>query len=324
MEPVRPVAAGAPFGGGAGGARPRRAAQGLREGRRSRLRPALRRHVVTGRRARRPGRPRPGAGRGGRPGGLPRHLEDLGSVRPGEGEPARVAPDHRAPQGRGPGPVRGGVDQARHDLPRAEPADRPRLHRRGSHRLDGSPPGRDPPFRASPPSSARPSSSPTSAATHTRRWRPCSSSRSAPPRPASATGSSDFETPWGWAHDRDIHALSGAYAVDALDDIERAQFERHLAECPACTSEVASLREAAALLAETTMTTPSAGAPRPGAVRHQQRPSAPAGRGPSRPRPSPVPPSRPSSPAGAVASSPFSRPPQRPSRSGPEGSSGSS
>ena len=56
----------------------------------------------------------------------------------------------------------------------------------------------------------------------------------------------------------DIHALSGAYAVDALDDIERAQFERHLAECPACRSEVDSLQEAAALLAETTVTTPSA------------------------------------------------------------------
>jgi len=56
----------------------------------------------------------------------------------------------------------------------------------------------------------------------------------------------------------DIHALSGAYAVDALDDIERAQFERHLAECPACTAEVSSLREAAALLAETTAVAPSA------------------------------------------------------------------
>jgi anti-sigma-K factor RskA len=56
----------------------------------------------------------------------------------------------------------------------------------------------------------------------------------------------------------DIHALSGAYAVDALDDGERAQFERHLAECPDCRSEVDSLREAAALLAETTATTPSA------------------------------------------------------------------
>ena len=44
----------------------------------------------------------------------------------------------------------------------------------------------------------------------------------------------------------DIHALSGAYAVDALDDIERAAFERHLAECAECRAEVASLREAAA------------------------------------------------------------------------------
>jgi hypothetical protein len=57
----------------------------------------------------------------------------------------------------------------------------------------------------------------------------------------------------------DIHALSGAYAVDALDDAERAQFEGHLAGCPTCRGEVDSLREAAALLAETTVTTPSAG-----------------------------------------------------------------
>jgi anti-sigma factor RsiW len=54
----------------------------------------------------------------------------------------------------------------------------------------------------------------------------------------------------------DIHALSGAYAVDALDDIERAQFERHLAQCPACQHEVDSLREASALLAETTVGQP--------------------------------------------------------------------
>jgi anti-sigma-K factor RskA len=56
----------------------------------------------------------------------------------------------------------------------------------------------------------------------------------------------------------DIHALSGAYAVDALDDVERAQFERHLAECAACRAEVESLAETAARLAETTTTTPSA------------------------------------------------------------------
>jgi anti-sigma factor RsiW len=57
----------------------------------------------------------------------------------------------------------------------------------------------------------------------------------------------------------EIHALSGAYAVDALDDIERAQFERHLAECAECRAEVASLRATAALLAETTATAPPEG-----------------------------------------------------------------
>lgn len=59
----------------------------------------------------------------------------------------------------------------------------------------------------------------------------------------------------------DIHALSGAYAVDALDDIERAGFERHLAGCAECRAEVASLRETSALLAETTAVAP------PGALR---------------------------------------------------------
>ncbi|WP_244930532.1 anti-sigma factor [Nocardioides sp. W7] len=57
----------------------------------------------------------------------------------------------------------------------------------------------------------------------------------------------------------DIHALSGAYAVDALDDLERAQFERHLADCPTCRAEVDSLREAGALMAETVAEEPPAG-----------------------------------------------------------------
>jgi anti-sigma-K factor RskA len=57
----------------------------------------------------------------------------------------------------------------------------------------------------------------------------------------------------------DVHALSGAYAVDALDDIERAAFERHLADCADCRAEVAGLREAASLLAETATTEPPAG-----------------------------------------------------------------
>lgn len=57
----------------------------------------------------------------------------------------------------------------------------------------------------------------------------------------------------------DIHALSGAYAVDALDDLERARFEVHLAECADCRAEVDSLREAAAGLAELAPVPPPAG-----------------------------------------------------------------
>jgi hypothetical protein len=56
----------------------------------------------------------------------------------------------------------------------------------------------------------------------------------------------------------DIHALSGAYAVDALDDLERARFVRHLEECPECRAEVDSLREAAALLSLATAVPPPA------------------------------------------------------------------
>lgn len=46
----------------------------------------------------------------------------------------------------------------------------------------------------------------------------------------------------------DIHALAGAYALDALDDLERAAFDRHLRECGACAVEVAELRETASWL----------------------------------------------------------------------------
>jgi anti-sigma-K factor RskA len=53
-----------------------------------------------------------------------------------------------------------------------------------------------------------------------------------------------------------LHALSGAYVVDALDDAERAAFEQHLAQCPDCQQEVASLREATALMADDAALTP--------------------------------------------------------------------
>ena len=45
-----------------------------------------------------------------------------------------------------------------------------------------------------------------------------------------------------------IHTLSGAYALDALDDLERARFESHLDVCDACAEEVASFQATSALL----------------------------------------------------------------------------
>jgi anti-sigma-K factor RskA len=48
----------------------------------------------------------------------------------------------------------------------------------------------------------------------------------------------------------DVHALSGAYVLDALTDIERAAFRRHLASCATCAIEVAELQETAARLAD--------------------------------------------------------------------------
>jgi len=53
-----------------------------------------------------------------------------------------------------------------------------------------------------------------------------------------------------------LHALSGAYVVDALDDAERAVFEQHLPTCLDCQREVASLREATALMADDATLTP--------------------------------------------------------------------
>lgn len=47
----------------------------------------------------------------------------------------------------------------------------------------------------------------------------------------------------------DLHALSGAYAVDAIDDdLERERFERHLHRCQQCAGEVRGLTETAGKL----------------------------------------------------------------------------
>ncbi|MGW4065859.1 anti-sigma factor [Amycolatopsis sp. NPDC004747] len=46
----------------------------------------------------------------------------------------------------------------------------------------------------------------------------------------------------------ELHMLTGAYALDAVSDVERAGFERHLGECAACRQEVAELRATGARL----------------------------------------------------------------------------
>ena len=48
----------------------------------------------------------------------------------------------------------------------------------------------------------------------------------------------------------EIHTLVGAYALDAVDDLERAAVVRHLRECAECRAEVDELRQAAARLAD--------------------------------------------------------------------------
>lgn len=56
----------------------------------------------------------------------------------------------------------------------------------------------------------------------------------------------------------DVHALSGAYALDSLDAAEAAAFEEHLESCGSCRDEVRSLREAAGALALDVAETPPA------------------------------------------------------------------
>lgn len=53
--------------------------------------------------------------------------------------------------------------------------------------------------------------------------------------------------------------LTGAYAVNALPEPEREQFERHLRTCPDCTREVEELRAVTARLAEVVAQPPPVG-----------------------------------------------------------------
>jgi anti-sigma-K factor RskA len=83
----------------------------------------------------------------------------------------------------------------------------------------------------------------------------------------------------------DPHLLTGAYALDAVDDAERDRIRRHLARCPACAAEARGLREAATRMAL------AAAEPPPPQLREkvmaavaQTRQQAPAGEPGTRPR----------------------------------------
>jgi anti-sigma-K factor RskA len=54
----------------------------------------------------------------------------------------------------------------------------------------------------------------------------------------------------------DLHHLAAAYALDALADVERAEFEAHYPTCEICRAEVAQYRETAGHLADGAAATP--------------------------------------------------------------------
>jgi anti-sigma-K factor RskA len=58
--------------------------------------------------------------------------------------------------------------------------------------------------------------------------------------------------------DIEIHHLGAAYALDALDDRERAAYEAHFATCDICRTDVGEFRAAAADLATLTASPPPA------------------------------------------------------------------
>ncbi|EXG81115.1 anti-sigma factor [Cryptosporangium arvum] len=53
-----------------------------------------------------------------------------------------------------------------------------------------------------------------------------------------------------------VDQLLGAYALDAMDDVERAAVERHLRTCPTCAAEAAELTATTARLGAAAVTTP--------------------------------------------------------------------
>jgi anti-sigma-K factor RskA len=77
------------------------------------------------------------------------------------------------------------------------------------------------------------------------------------------------------------HTLAGAYAMDAVAGADQARFERHLASCPACTRELAELREATARLAGAVAAEPPGGLVQRAVASAARTPQLPAVPGPA-------------------------------------------
>ncbi|GAA2263870.1 anti-sigma factor [Glycomyces scopariae] len=54
----------------------------------------------------------------------------------------------------------------------------------------------------------------------------------------------------------DVHALIGAWVLDAVEDDERRRIEAHVLQCESCAREAAELREAVARLSDTVVAEP--------------------------------------------------------------------
>ena len=148
---------------------------------------------------------------------------------PARGSAVSLAAHHRPPQGRRPGPLRRGRHPPRHDVPPAQttPVDA-RRDRRGRDRPRSRPSGsaaRSPTLTDGPARGPR--------ARLLRRLHAHGGGDHAGPAGRHRQDPNPRRTDPAAGHDgggvmsmNDIHALSGAYAVDALDDLERARFEQ--------------------------------------------------------------------------------------------------
>jgi anti-sigma factor RsiW len=76
----------------------------------------------------------------------------------------------------------------------------------------------------------------------------------------------------------DEHRMVGAYALNALDEQERAEFEEHLAGCPLCSADVPAFREVLADLAWSASSPPPADLIRRTLERTDGLPQEPAAR----------------------------------------------